>query len=360
MKNNFKTRILINLSIALFLSSLFFSCNNDLDINGEYEDVTVVYGILNPNNKRQFIRINRSFLTDGNALDAALIADSSNYPYKLNVKILEINKNQQVVNTYFLDTIHMPKEGGVFNVGMQPVYYFDLPNIYNVTNYNILSSDTLFMNPDNTYKLEIQNPVSGKIIESTTPLIPSVSVQRPAFFSTIVGFTSDTKTNVEFKSVSNGRIYQAKFIFYYREIDIVNNPNDTILKELEWNLGTVKSNFITGGESLIIPYIPYSFFNQLRNRVPVNSNILRYHGKFVNGSRVDIQFVMSIGADELNTYIDVNKPSSSVVQERPIYTNISNGIGVFSSNRVVRINYVLNFMTVDSLKNGSLYDLNFR
>jgi len=348
------------LAIFALITISFASCSNELDINGEYEDVTVVYGVLSPNNQRQYIRINRSFLTDGNAFDAALIADSSNYSYKLNVKVFELNKSNQVVNTYVLDTVHLPKEGGVFNVGMQPVYYFDLPNIYTITNYNGISADTLFMNTENSYRLEIQNPISGKIIESSTPIIPNVSIQKPAYFSTIISFVSDRLTGVEFKSVPNGRIYQAKFIFYYREVDVLNSPNDTILKQLEWNLGTVKSNFTTGSESMVIPYIPYSFFNQIRSRIPVNNNILRFHGKFVNGNRIDVQFLMSIGADELSTYMDVNKPSSSIVQERPIYTNISNGIGVFSSKRVVRFNYVLNFMTVDSLKNGSVNNLNFR
>ena len=40
---------------------------------------------------------------------------------------------------------------------------------------------------------------------------------------------------------------------------------------------------------------------------------------------------MTIGTVELKTYIDVNKPFSGIVQERPTYKNINNGIGLFSS-----------------------------
>jgi hypothetical protein len=35
--------------------------------------------------------------------------------------------------------------------------------------------------------------------------------------------------------------------------------------------------------------------------------------------------------DDLKSYIQVNSPSTGVVQERPIYSNVSNGIGLFAS-----------------------------
>ena len=44
-----------------------------------------------------------------------------------------------------------------------------------------------------------------------------------------------------------------------------------------------------------------------------------------------MDFIIAVAADELNTYMEVNEPSNSIVQERPDYTNITNGIGLFSS-----------------------------
>jgi hypothetical protein len=38
-----------------------------------------------------------------------------------------------------------------------------------------------------------------------------------------------------------------------------------------------------------------------------------------------------MGNDDLKSYIEVNSPATGIVQERPIYTNISNGIGLFAS-----------------------------
>ena len=53
--------------------------------------------------------------------------------------------------------------------------------------------------------------------------------------------------------------------------------------------------------------------------------------------------------DELSTYIDLNRPSNSIIQERPAYTNISNGIGIFSCRHTKKYSYNLASYSIDSL-----------
>lgn len=357
-----RTGFMIQKLMLLFIvfgGIAFTSCDNELDINGEYQDINIIYGVLSPNSQRQYIRINRAFLTEGNVFEAASIPDSSNYPYMLNVSIQEFDENNQLVNTFVLDTVHIRKDDGAFNVGWQPYYYFDLPGIYSTIQYNDMTYDTLYMNPNNYFKLLIQNPRSGEISESETKMIPDFSITKPAPYNKFVSFTSDTRASVEFKSAEYGKLYEAKFIFYYREV-YASNPTDTIVKEIIWNLGSVKSSRLTGGESLEIGYTPYTFFNILKSKIPELPDVTRWHGKMTSGQRIDIQLVMTVGADELSTYMDVNKPSGSIIQDKPLYTNIVNGIGIFSSKRVVRLNYYLNYITVDSLRNGSVWYMNFQ
>ena len=40
---------------------------------------------------------------------------------------------------------------------------------------------------------------------------------------------------------------------------------------------------------------------------------------------------MTVGTTDLETYINVNQPITGIVQERPSFTNINNGLGLFSS-----------------------------
>ena len=46
---------------------------------------------------------------------------------------------------------------------------------------------------------------------------------------------------------------------------------------------------------------------------------------------LNLDLIMTIGTDDLQTYINVNKPFSGIVQERPVFSTIENGVGLFSS-----------------------------
>ena len=69
------------LSIAALGSILMFSsCETDIDVNADYQDITVVYGLVNPNDTNHYIKINKAFLGEGSALDLA--ADANNFNYE--------------------------------------------------------------------------------------------------------------------------------------------------------------------------------------------------------------------------------------------------------------------------------------
>ncbi len=353
-----KTRTNYFLLLTLLLIFIFTGCKNDFEINADYEDINIIYGVLDPSLQKQYIRINRAFLTDDNAMIVATNPDSSHYPYKLNVSVIEYNKNNQLVRIYEAQTDTLPKTDGVFNTGYQVYYCIESTGVYSVSDYGTLGKDTLYFNPENRFKLIVENPVTGDISEAETYLIDNINPSRPS--SKLISFVSMNSSNgVLFRSVVNGALYEAKYIFYYREV-YLDNPTDTILKEIHWNLGSVKTNRISGGEEIKFSYVPHMFFNILKNQIPQSSNVRRFHGKFVNNRRIDVNLIVSTGALELSSYIDANKPSSSIIQDRPIYTNISNGVGIFSAKKILRLELDLNQFTVDSLRNGSVSYLNFQ
>ena len=53
--------------IFLLTSLLFTSCESDFDINADWEEVTVVFGLLDQSQEKQFIRINKAFLGNESA-----------------------------------------------------------------------------------------------------------------------------------------------------------------------------------------------------------------------------------------------------------------------------------------------------
>ena len=50
---------------------VFSSCETDFDVNAEWDDVTIVYGLLDPNNEIQLIKINKAYLGAGDAIQMA-------------------------------------------------------------------------------------------------------------------------------------------------------------------------------------------------------------------------------------------------------------------------------------------------
>jgi len=64
-----------------------------------------------------------------------------------------------------------------------------------------------------------------------------------------------------------------------------------------------------------------------------------------------VDYIFSVAAEDLNTYMEVSEPSLSIVQERPSFSNIYNGIGLFSSRFVNEIDTVkLGTITLDQIK----------
>jgi hypothetical protein len=74
-----------------------------------------------------------------------------------------------------------------------------------------------------------------------------------------------------------------------------------------------------------------------------------------------LEFIVNATTNEMNTYISVNQPSNTITQERPQYTNITNGIGIFSSRGSVSKFLPFRDFTLDSLQSSPItIGLNFQ
>ena len=70
------------------------------------------------------------------------------------------------------------------------------------------------------------------------------------------------------------------------------------------------------------------FFNFLSQNLTPDPSIVRQY--------INLDLVMTVGTEDLNTYIQVNEPITGIVQQRPQFTNINNGLGIFSSRYTYR------------------------
>ena len=195
------------------------SCETDFDVNGEWEEVTVVYCLLDAGDeiKTQQIKISKAFLGKMDALQMAQHADSINFEKgELAVKVIRV-KNNGITDTIALDEVPTLRNDGVFN---------DSIIVYTFENNNFLNSNYI-------YELLIKNNITGNEVSSTTNIISGFNFDMGAGFpfgfieTWIPGNPSATKfssTVVTWgNSTDNGVQYQIELIFNYNENDIAKN-----------------------------------------------------------------------------------------------------------------------------------------
>lgn len=305
----------------LLLVSIFAfqSCNEEVNLIGDFEETAIVYGLLDRADSVHMIKINRAFIGPGNSIEIAAIPDS-NYFDNLVVTIEEyVNENLQRSWTLGDTMVTNKDESGIFFAPEQKLYFFETP----------ISSPLI----DNAiYKLHIDVNNGAFEVVAETGLVSGLTCAASSqnFRFQFVNNPSDFRaTNL---GVGTGNAYQIN-------TTLVTNYRDwtgatSIDKSFNWNLGEKETNpgtnvnFTANGET---------FYNLMRSSCSGGSPSV--------DKRTFLSFdvVITAGSEELYNYILVNKPSTSLAQSKPSYTNLSatndhEAIGIFSSRQTLTIN----------------------
>lgn len=316
---------------------LFIACETDFDVNSQWEETTVVYGLLNASdeNPLQKIKISKAFLGEMDAYEMAQYTDSINFEIdELDVMIYKWGFSD-IEDSVSLNAVPVNREGDIFN---------DSIVVYEFVNENS------FLQKGNEYELVVKNNNSGNIVSSRTEIISGFDFDN-IFRTKNKAFQFGLYNNEDFSSSTitwedandNGKIYQLDLIINYTETSGAN----FVEKYLTYSLPLVddsESKMKIEGNS---------FFNFIELNLSKDDDVVRYF----NG----IDMLMTVGSEDLQTYINVNKPITGIVQERPQFTNINNGIGLFSSRFTkIRLDYNLTSSTLDYLKSVDGLDRNFQ
>jgi len=284
---------LIN-SVSLFFLLIFtlFSCNNKVDINADYQDITIVYGLLDPSQTRHFIKLTKAFQTEGNVYLGAKDSSLSQYNYDdIEIYLEEYSPTNYVRKIPFDTVLINNKDSGSFYSPYQVVYG---------------TAENVILNQNNSYDLYIKIKPLDKEIKSNTLLIHDFSVTRPNTGQKYVGFTSPLPQNVEWRSAENGKLYQLSIRFFYTE----KVGTERTVHYVDMPLNTKKSNGTSGGEKMTDEFYGEMFYQNLAAKIdPPTPGMIRYPDS--------LNYIFSVADENFTVYMDVNKPSSSVVQERP-------------------------------------------
>lgn len=315
---------------------ILFSCSEKIDLIGDFKETAVVYGLLDHSDSLHYVKITRAFIGPGNAVEIAQIEDSS-YFNTVDATIEELDGNN-IVRTWILrdTTIENKDTNGLFYAPNQKVYYFQtLPTTTSSSGAfgTIQTSPNPMLtslNPEYEYRLKAVINSGQFEVSSTTSLVNGIT-------------TTATSQNFTFKFASNPGEYKSTSVTISNSGNAhVVNVNigvniaeyiglDAISKTIEWQIG----------ESDVLPNSPktfsangQTFYNLVENNVTDDALI---------DQRNFLGFEVTVtgGSEDLNNYILVNQPSSSLAQNKPTYTNldVTNGyrvIGIFSSRQTIK------------------------
>ena len=352
--------------IILLLSPVFIlltSCETDFDVTGDWKEITVVYGILDKNDATHYIRINKAFLGDENAFVMAAENDSINYD-SLTVKLIALTENGNAVDSFLLEetTVNLENDTtSIFGDDGNPLQ-------------KLWKTVPPFVQLDQTkiYRIKVVNEVSGNTVTSEAPIVKSFSITQPSAspvskLSFIGNNDAYSSYSVKFAPAGNGKEYEVTIVFYYRDIN--NDTHDTTLYSIPWK----QSAYIADGTETVIQINLagenfFSYVGSIVNPLPAgNYERLIGKGKFdsePDGNADDhLDVIINVGGEELYNYIEINKPAASgVLLDKPVYTNIENGLGIFSSRTSNSVlNKALSVKSITELKNGQYtLELGFR
>ncbi|MSQ78899.1 MAG: hypothetical protein EXR21_04375 [Flavobacteriaceae bacterium] len=291
---------------ALFLLATVLicsACENDIDVNAEWKETAVVYGLLDPGTPTQFIRIQRTYQNGyGDAIKLAQVGDSLFFD-TLSVS-LDVYQNGNYVTTH----IFYPDQSIIKDTGM----FAAQPNTLYACNNAI--------NKDYNYHLKIRNPRSGKEYTSSTSIVrPSfIMGGLPALFYVAPNRSTSFRVNTGVRGLS----YDMVLKFYYMEYD--SSTSDSNLHSIQWiNVSNFMASDDKGGEELIMKLTGSLMYDFVAANVFPKAKVYR------RMKSCKVSFVG--GAAALVDYISLSRPSIGIVQKKPEYSNISNGLGIFSS-----------------------------
>ncbi len=326
------------------MGGLFTACDDSLEVNAPAKDITVVYGLLDQSDSLHYFRINRAFLTDG---DANVYAKQKGMPvYKEMEAFVEEWENGGKENTYQLRDTLVPKEDeGAFAGGEHKVYYFAEPDL----------------NGDAEYRLRIHIREGGpdeKRVKGSTELVKDFEVANPRpnnqFNNQEIPLYSGSayqNFGVKWTSSENGKRYELSLRFNYKAV----TASDTIPRSVSWKVGAKKVDDGSGSTDLELEVSGERFYRRVGQAIEKDPDVEK---RLIGG----IDFVFAVAGKEFDTFMEVNEPSSSIVQQNPEYTNLDTAaVGIFGSRfRKTIENKWLDQNSLDELARGGFTDdLNF-
>ena len=166
------------LATVVLSATLWNACSTEVDLTAPYDSIPVVYGLLELESDTQWVKINRTWLGEGNQLVAAQVADSSEYPAgSVTARVVELipsGTGDIVGNELATGREWVLRDTVLENKSTEGVFFGPSQRVYFTSTLNDGLRD------DMLYRLEATLP-DGSDLQAVTSMVESSvgSINRP-------------------------------------------------------------------------------------------------------------------------------------------------------------------------------------
>jgi hypothetical protein len=326
---------------ALALST-FLGCSNDFKLTDDWKDIPIVYGFLNQKDTAHYLRIEKAFLDPiTSALVIAKISDSLYYD---NVAVYLEKENGQ---RFALTRVDGNLEGHPRDTGI----FAQAPNYL----YKIKQSE-LNLQAGKTVRLVIDRGDNLPLDTASTVILGNIDIKSPSKVSSGgLSFKTGEQFNFRWTVSLEAQIFDISATI--RVVERKKGTTDFTVRTLFWPIERNVKRVDVNEPTTTYKIAGGNFFKFLKENLSPDPTIDR----FIPSQGID--FRIDGGGVEINEYNDVLNANSGIsgAELLPIYTNMSQGFGLFTSRGfTIETGFGINAVTRDSLINGQYtYNLGF-
>lgn len=310
------------LLVVFLFPFIFTSCEVEFDPNEEWKAVTVVYCVLDQDDDTTFVRVQKGFLGSGNYLDFSKVKDSIYYkPEDIDVFMISHyywEADSIVRDTFWFNyTESYNKEVGDFFAETSPIYYC-------VTRGRLNHTEAM----KQTYKIVVRNKKTMEETTASTRLIGDYDIITPGNYMQFQNRAGKQILNCQWYNLNSyadaydqgimAKMYQPVIRFYYKE------EGKETFADIDFATQLVKNQHAG---------VPMSFNIELDLLLDELERSLK--GKNCSPTDRSSMFELYILSCDLNMYeyYSNSRQESMQLVDKPIYTNVSNGYGLFAARR---------------------------
>ncbi len=308
------------------------SCSEDFQLTEPSKDLPVVFGFLDRNDTAQYIRVEKLFVDENiPAIELAKRVDSVYYSNAI-VSLVNITKKKE----FILNKVDVSLEGFQRKEGP----FAQTPNyMYKVLTKNIQlgSGDSIMLKIDRKNNLPL---VTSRIL-----MVKDFNFRTPEASIRELSFKPGFPQTFSWTNTPDAALYNFEIQINLDEKDA--NTNQTTKKTLIWPI--FKNEFKNSTS------VSNDEFYRILN---INLAADKKYTRYITG----ISLIVKAGGNEIKSFNLLVNANLGITasQEIPRYSNLSEGIGIFSSTHTLIGSYGITAETRTSLDTSILTrDLNF-